>query len=258
MPPVPDWLRNFLVSDSESADTGQTVINNLENDGTIRDQTWNNFCRDMQDAINKSPTSVEETFNCISEPYSLHGPQAQLPKSITVLNRMISEERFIGYFLARNHYPGAYPETINTFLSLPLESQRQQLKNCSLGKGECVWACFSEPREGQMDPDPVDDPRVQDNAVALWRLLGLECTITSETNLVRLRYPRDDKRRELVPLTISAGFTKCFQPSDSQNALHGWTYDPRNQKKGFPEVVHKNLLGDSISDKVRLVKVRAD
>lgn len=272
---IPGWLREFLLKHDDE-EKANIVIENLENDAAISNDTWEKFCIDLEGEIRnfekkrgnkRSNISefVEEIFKRVCDRYSLEGPGARIPKDILALNQVLSVRLFISHALARKdsrkRYP-AIPEAemaiIKDFRKKDLSEQQDKLKNFDLGKpgSRCTWAFFPAPQVGlNKCSDPIDDPRVQVRPDILNELLGRPIEEgEAREGIVSLRYPVKVPKVKKVPLAISAGFNHRFKPADDLDPPFGWTYDRKNQEKGFPEILHENLKANHISFPVRLIR----
>ncbi len=258
---LPDWLIRLLNDiDREEA---RIVVGNLKNDKIINNETWDNFCEDLKKEIEQekpnSPGEKKKSFDKICKRYCLKGPSARMPSEVKILNYIISERVFINYYLLKNRSPSTEEgstKTLKKFRSIKLLEQREKLKQNSATMGNpngCVWAFFPRPKKNHNDPDPIDEPQVLDRADLLRKALGLQCTVPEGASLLCLRYSVKKAKRKKIPLAISAGFNRCFKPSDDPKTPYGWTYNIESKKKGFPEIVHENLSAEFISFKVRFI-----
>jgi len=254
---IPRWLKRLL----KKINLGEAiaVIENLKKDNLVSSRVRGDFCGDLKAEIKKkgSKKSPKEIFNRFCNRYSLEGPPANIPPEVQTLNHVICESVFSTY-LARERIsttPSGSAAAVKEFVSQPLPDQKKRLKdlNVYLGNPDLsyVWAFFPEPESNPGDADPIDDSRVKGSAKRIREMLGLQCSVPEGANLLCFRYPVTVPGKKRVPISISAGFNPCFKFAG--DARYGWTYDSGNKTKGFPEILHENLLAEHVSFPVRLV-----
>jgi len=264
MPNVPNWLRQFLRNSCNiNNKVALEIIQNLENDQAISDDTWNSFCEELKNEIKSPNADPEKIFNEVCTRYSPKGPQACIPTKIKTLNRVVSQETFVIHFLAKRGFNTANPEiAVEGFDRGTLDQQRKILRDSTLAaEGKPVWAFFPEheSEECQEDIDPIDHPKVDGQSEKLYNVLGLQCTVPSNINLVNMRYPTNKPKNKRVPLSVSAGLTRCFRPSNSKKPKYGYTFNIDTGEKGFPEIIHENIDANCISKPVRrIIYARTD
>lgn len=214
---------------------GRKIIENFEKDPHVPDHICEQFFKNLITRIKEGDNSIDAIRLSIVNDMLLQGPPVK-PKELgenllrletirNLKNRYIKEN--LPFFNDKDSL-----EKIKILMENGSINIEKHFKDIKLqGIRPLVWATYAEAVENEFN--------LNDNIDELCDRLGL-CDCNRCDDVAELRYDKNKVENYRLPTVIDAGENHVFNPSNEEDPV-GYTWDLKNKREGFPEIIHNPI-----------------